>query len=213
MDGNSIRERLDCSLANNSWFMKFPGSIVNHHRCNSSNHCPLLINLSEFEPPPPKLPYRFEEMWLSNERCAETVESSWSSSQHRTSDNSILKRVETCGKNLAWWNWNIFGNARKELDKKRSLIIQAKSAAVENGQNHRVRELKEQINILINREAWMWSQQSRVLLLKHGDNNTKFFHFQASKRHRRNLIRGIKDESDARQVQSEAIASVLIRYY
>ena len=76
MDGNSIRERLDYSLANNSWFMKFPGSIVNHHRCNSSNHCPLLINLSEFEPPPPKLPYRFEEMWLSNERCAETVESS-----------------------------------------------------------------------------------------------------------------------------------------
>ena len=56
MDGHSIRERLDCSLANNLWFMKFPGSIVNHHRCNSSNHCPLLINLSEFEPPPPKLP-------------------------------------------------------------------------------------------------------------------------------------------------------------
>ena len=104
MDGHSIRERLDCSLANNSWFMKFPGSIVNHHCCNSSNHCPLLINLSGFEPPPPKLPYRFEEMWLSNERCAETMESSWSSSQHRTSDSSILKRVETCGENLAWWN-------------------------------------------------------------------------------------------------------------
>ena len=45
------------------------------------------------------------------------------------------------------------------------------------------------------------------------DNNTKFFHFQASKRHRGDLIRGIKNESDTWQMQSKTIASVLIKYY
>ena len=31
--------------------------------------------------------------------------------------------------------------------------MQAKSVAFESGQNHQVRELKEQINVLIDREA------------------------------------------------------------
>ena len=149
--------------------MKFPRSIVNHLHCNSSNHCPLLINLSGFEPLSHKWPYKFEEMWLSDERCAEIMEASWSSSQYKTNDSSILKRVETCGKNLAWWNRNIFGNERKELDKKRSLLIQAESAALKSGQNHRVCELTKQINVLLDREAQLWCQRSRVLWLKHGD--------------------------------------------
>ena len=169
MDGHSIWERRDHGLANNPWLMKFPESIVNHFHCNSSDHCPFLINLSRFKPPSHKQPYKFEEMWLSDERCAKTVEASWSSSQHETSDSSILKRVEMCGKNLAWWNQNIFGNERKELDKKRSLLIQAESATLESGQNHQVRELTEQINVLFDREAQLWSQRSKVLWLKHGD--------------------------------------------
>lgn len=152
-DGHSLWERLDRGMANNLWFMKFPGSIVNNLHCNSSNHYPLLINLSGFEPPPRNRPYRFEEMLLSNERCAETVDASWSSMQHRTIDNSILKWIETCGKNLAWWNRNIFGNVRKELEKKRAELIQAEKAAIKNGQNHQVRELKEHINVLLDREA------------------------------------------------------------
>ena len=113
--GHSLWERLDRSLANNPWFMKFPGSVVTHLHCNSSDHCPLLINLSRFEPPPCKRPFKFEEMWLSDERCFETVETSRSLVHGGASDECFLKRVETYGKNLAWWNKNIFENVRKDL--------------------------------------------------------------------------------------------------
>ena len=66
-------------------------------------------------------------------RCTKTVEALWSSIQDEISDKSILKWVETCGKNLAWWNRNIFGNVRKELEKKKALLVQAKQVALENG--------------------------------------------------------------------------------
>ena len=48
---NSIWERLDRGLANNGWFLKFPGAWVHHLHCNSSDHCPLLIVLAPLDIP------------------------------------------------------------------------------------------------------------------------------------------------------------------
>lgn len=41
---------------------------------------------------------------------------------HKLEDNAILKRVEKCGKDLSWWNLNVFGNVKKELEKKHNSI-------------------------------------------------------------------------------------------
>lgn len=74
-DGYSIWERLDKGLATISWFLKFPGISVIHLSCTSS-HVPLLINPSGLENRPRKKMFRFEEMWLSDNRCGETMEAS-----------------------------------------------------------------------------------------------------------------------------------------
>ena len=66
--------------------------------------------------------------------------------------------MERCGKDLAWWNWNIFGNVRLELQRKWKMLVQAELEAMSSGLNFRVRELKHEINILLDREAWMWKQ-------------------------------------------------------
>lgn len=42
---------------------------------------------------------------------------------HKLEDNTILKRVEKCGKDLSWWNLNVFGNFKKELEKKKNSIV------------------------------------------------------------------------------------------
>ena len=155
-DGRSIWERLDRGLANNAWFQKFPGSRVHHLRCDSLDHVPLFINLSGLEPPPRKKCFRFKEMWLSDNHCGETVEASWCSSISEIDDSAIIKKVERCGKDLAWWNRNIFGNVRLELRRKRKMLVQAEMEAMSSGLNFWVRELKHEINILLDREAWMW---------------------------------------------------------
>ena len=49
-NGNLIWERLDRSMATNSWFLKFSGTRVHHLRCDSFDHCPLLINLTGLDP-------------------------------------------------------------------------------------------------------------------------------------------------------------------
>ncbi|XP_023898638.1 uncharacterized protein LOC112010525 [Quercus suber] len=211
-DGHSIWERLD-RLANNNWFHKFPGSRVHHLQYFASDHYSLLINISGLNPPPTKKIFWFEEMWLTDERCTEIVEATWSHHDFGTNDSNILRRIEVCGKELIWWNRNIFGNVRRELEKKRPLLTQAECVARNTGSNHRVRALREEINTLMDLEAHLWCQRSRVLWLKNGDQNTRFFHNQATRRYRKNWICGVKDELDMWQDYPDKIASTILGYY
>ena len=80
-DGHFIWERLDRGVVNASWFLKFPGTIVHHLHCTSSDHMPLYMNLSGLEIPSRNKLFSFEEMWLSDVRYGEVVEALWSSYQ------------------------------------------------------------------------------------------------------------------------------------
>lgn len=122
-------------LANNSWFMKFSGSRVHHLHCSSSDHSPLLINLSGLDQVPRKKNFRFEEMLLADNRCAEIIEASCQSGLYQFSDDAVLKKVEKCGNELTWWNLNVFGNVSKELEEKKKWLIQAEREAMIYGSN------------------------------------------------------------------------------
>ena len=172
--GHSIWERLDRGLATNQWFMKFPGTWVYHLPCLSSDHCPLLINPTGIDFPSYKKPFQFEEMWLLDSSCGKVVDVAWRSCVARDSDSEIIRKIDKCGKDLSWWNYNVFGNVRRELKKKRDLLIEEEAVAVRTGNNFRIKALKDEIKVLMDREARMWNQRSRILWLKNGDGNTKF---------------------------------------
>ncbi|XP_065624064.1 uncharacterized protein LOC136065183 [Quercus suber] len=159
------------------------GLRIHHFRCDSSDHVPILLTLSGLDPPPRNKPFRFEEMWLFDSRCGEIVEATWRSMLDNDSNDAILTRVERCGRDLAWWDKNCFGNVRRELLKSRHLLVQAEKESIRSGCNDR------------------------------GDHNTKYFHSKATKRHRKNSIRGIRDTQNQWNEDPESIASVLINFY
>ena len=176
VDGLSIRIRLDRCMATNSWFQKFLGTRVHHLSCMSSDHSPLLINLSGLPKSRRKRCFKFEEMWLSDPSCGETVEEVWNSTRGLNPSLAILKKVAKCEKELIWWNKHKFGHVRRELEIKKGQLSLAENEAMESGDNTRIRSLRMEINLLQDRESRMWCQKSRVLWLSKGDNNTAFFH-------------------------------------
>ena len=148
-DGHSIWERLDRGLASNLWFLRFLGTQVHHLPCLSSDHCPLFINPSGIEIPSYKKPFRFEEMWLSDSGCGEVVETAWRSCVSLDPNKEILGKIEKCGKDLTWWNYNVFGNVRRELKKKRDMLVEEEAVALRIGSNVWIRELQREINELM----------------------------------------------------------------
>ena len=67
--------------------------------------------------------------------------------------------------------------------------------------------------MLLEREAIMWAQWSRVLWVRQGDLNTKYFHSCTTRRYRKNVIEGIRDEYDRWRDQPIDISTVLVNYY
>ena len=56
-----------------------------------------------------------------------------------------------------------------------------------------MRLLEDEVNQLLDKEAKMWRQRSKVAWLHDGDRNTRFFHSKASQRRRRNYITKLYD--------------------
>ena len=176
-DGRTIAERLDRCLATNEWLVRFGGSTVHHLNCSTSDHSPLWISPESLVVATSEKPFRFEEMWLAEKGCSDTVKTEWEKSKYNINGPSgIVKRIEDCGKALTKWSRNSFGSVRGELKHKRKLLAQAELEALTTSVNFKARMLKAEVNDLLDKETRMWFQRSRTLWAVHGDKNSKYFH-------------------------------------
>ena len=107
---------------------------------------------------------------------------------------------------------NCFGNVRQELEEKK-LPAKVEAEAIRMGDNSWLRELEAEIHVLMDKETQLWSQRSRVLWLKNGDSNSKFYHNKATQQFRKNSILGIKDKRGNWQEQLELIGDIIVDYF
>ena len=151
-DNYIVWERLDKAMVTNDWFSKFPNTKIYHLDVTTSDHKPLWI-VPEGMECKQKQPFRFEQMWMSESGCGETIEAVWQGSYSDSAGRKILKKIETCGTELTKWSKNNFGNVRRELEKKRKLLAQAERVAINGGSVHSLKKLEQEINVLMDREA------------------------------------------------------------
>ena len=125
---------------------------------------------------------------MSKKGCSDIVEAAWSINSTELQDTHILKKIENVG-------WHCLGGVKKSFGsiKKQSEVTHKQLKAIEQhalrfGDPSRMRFLDDEVNQLLDKEAQMWWQQSKVAWLRDGDCNTLFFHSKASQRHNRNYV-------------------------
>ena len=73
--------------------------------------------------------------------------------------------------------------------------------------------LRKEINEVLIKEEVMWSQRSRALWMKCGDQNTKFFHATATQRQQKNRIEGLWGADGKWQEEKERIEEIIVEYF
>ena len=183
--GVLVLERLDQAVANNQWLSKNPGMKVQHLHSNSSNHLAIIVKLEGIIPKP-NHPFKFEQMWLQDRGCSDTVTSAWGQPLMGATMPEVAGKIQTCGAKLTEWSKNSFGSIRKLLEEKKKLLAKAEMGPTKGRDQLLVKTLQKEINALLDKESQMWQQRSMALFLKCGDRITSYFHSNASQRFRRN---------------------------
>ena len=170
----------------------FAGTKVHHLDVTSSDHKALWITPEHMYCNFQK-PFRFEQMWLTNKGCSDTVGVVWSINCNESWDTRVLRKLESCGAALMKWSTKSFGSVKKQLESSRNRLKTAKNHAIRFGDSSRMSLLEDEVNQLLDKEAKIWRQRSKVAWLRDGDCNTRFFHSKASQHRRWNYITKLHD--------------------
>lgn len=211
--GGLVLKRLDRVVATNGWFSLNPGTKVQHLPTHSPDHKAILIKLEGIAPRL-NCPFKFEQMWLCDKGCNDTVNATWGTTSQNATMVLIVGKIKICGEKLSNWSHQSFGCIKKQIEIKGKMLSKAKIVAAKGEVNYKVvKSLRAEVNNLLVKESQMWQQRSRALFLKCGDRNTSYFHSKALHRFRRNMISGLRNSSNAWCTEDSQIKDIAYDYY
>ncbi|XP_041016200.1 uncharacterized protein LOC121258724 [Juglans microcarpa x Juglans regia] len=118
-DQNFTKERLDRAIANSKWCATFGGGEVRILSSSTSDHCPILVSLSQQQSNPFKYAQvrRYEDRWSSFSDCEQVIKKAWNQGRGQvTGLQRIKEKLQTCMTDLRKWSY------RKEMEERGSLI-------------------------------------------------------------------------------------------
>ncbi|KAK9988414.1 hypothetical protein SO802_028653 [Lithocarpus litseifolius] len=209
--------RLDRAVATMEWQTKFQMSTVSHLPPHASDHLPILVHVKSVQRHQQKFRkgFKFEEAWLLWEDCGDVVKEAWEMVGGGDSGlASIKEKIKFCGEKLKTW-----GSSKLEPNEAAMKVLQNRLEVLNSAEvvtdESKVEYLSvsKQLDDLLLKQEIYWAQRSRILWLKHGDKNTKFFHSKASQRRRKNFIKGIQCTQGNWVDEEEEIAKVATDYF
>jgi hypothetical protein len=209
----NVKVRLDRAVASPAWSDRFPDFRLRHLSSSRSDHCPLLLSEDQPAYGRPERPIRrYEICWEREPSLASAVEEAWSKRvpcEDLGDINSVLNDVMS---NLYRWKSDKFKHFPKEMEKKRILMEDLNTRSNTASELEKTR-LAREMDELLYREEMAWLQRSRVSWLREGDRNTKYFHRQASRRHRKNRIRLLKRPDGSITVDKAEMEAMARNYF
>lgn len=177
----------------------------------SSDHR-LLILITEPEVVKFKKSFCFDQRWLQWGDIDEVVDRDWKRDQEGTTMYKVCSRIKTCRVDLLKWSKGVITNSRKQIT---DLKLEMEEMSRWGGDWHWQHwyHLKRRLHEAYRNEKVYWSQKSRIMWLKEGDNNTKYFHAYVAQRRKSNSIERLLNENGAVCESEEDLEEEIQHYY
>uniref|UniRef100_A0A803PT85 Reverse transcriptase domain-containing protein n=1 Tax=Cannabis sativa TaxID=3483 RepID=A0A803PT85_CANSA len=190
-----VRKRLDRAVACPEWCTHFPHASVKHFPIVNSDHAPLILD-SRLSLQKHRYPFRFLEVWKSDNTCGKTIEKVWVTPCDGHRSFCVVKKLHLAKNALKRWNHDCFGFFNKKLRELYSRLAYIQNAPITPGFILEEDQIQIEILDLEKKMERIWKQKSRELWVKQGDCNSKFFHTATILQRRKNHIYAINDHGD-----------------
>jgi hypothetical protein len=209
-----IRERLDRVLATQSWIDLFPNHGVLHEDFGKSDHRPITVDTESRSIPhaPQRARPKFEARWLCEESVETIIQTAWDQAK-QFHDWSLARKTEMVHNTLHSWDKTELRGPRhrlKQLQKELNAVLAgplSEEALVQQ------RVVLDQIEDILEQEELYWVQRGRANWLRHGDQNTSFFHGFASQRKRKNFIKKLQRDNGVWEEDQDQLRTMASDYF
>ncbi|XP_074282749.1 uncharacterized protein LOC141607292 [Silene latifolia] len=203
------QSRIDRAMITEEWADTFLYAKLHHLEPGLSDHVPIMVLLDnrKAEGERGKGIFRFEQMWVGEEGCEDTIRRAWDPG------DDVTNNLRTCANELSRWQGANIGNLVKDIKIQRKKLLKINASERTESNVKERRKIKKKIARLINQEEQFWQQRSRVLWLKDGERNMAYFHRMVRQRKQKNYIKLITDDQGRKFETQEGIKRVAVDYF
>ncbi|XP_062076041.1 uncharacterized protein LOC133780185 [Humulus lupulus] len=181
-----VEVRLDRALVSQSWYEMFNMAKLFNLDISTSDHTPLLLDLSFKLFVHAEKRFKFENAWLREPMCKQLVKESWEACHN----SDIGVKLKHCSGVLWEWGKAYTGCFKERIGKCKKVLKKYKSRRDDEAVR-RYKEAQKDLHEVYSQREVFWRQRSKQLWLKAGDQNSKYFHAAASTRRRNNQIHSL----------------------
>jgi hypothetical protein len=176
-----------CSVA---WeLLLFPNVLLQSTASHDSDHCPLILGLQDNNSG--RRRFHFEAFWPTLQRFQDTVLTAWEDvGIVNCPYQTLYLKLQKTARSLQAWSDKHVGHIRSQVALAKEVLHKLEIAHDERvltpAEFWLKNKLKKHSLLLSSLKHTMARMRSRILRLKDGDANTKFFHLHA--RHRKRIF-------------------------
>ena len=129
----------------------------------------------------------------------------------------LAKKLKALKEDVVQWNRRELGNVERQkkqlLEELTKLDAKEGDLGLTDGEKWHRADLRSQVKHLLFLEEISWRQKSRMLCIKEGDNNTKFFHKTTVQRRMHNNIPFLQNQEGAKVEEHKEIEQTLLNHF
>ncbi|XP_026453587.1 uncharacterized protein LOC113354476 [Papaver somniferum] len=184
---------------------------------NCLHSCGLIQVAKSAIPKPINVPFRALKVWINHPGFLTLIKESWNNNLQGNPIYIFMSKMKRLKIDIKDWNWSVFGDVNKNLKLAEKEVLDAIIISDQNPEIiHQLNKLviaRGRLEVLVQHQKEITQQKSRVMWLKEGASNSRFFHMNLKLRQSQSMIIQLENEDGNIISNQRDIAENLVAYF